>query len=179
MAPARTRQSIPSLFQGGTVGNIIPDTVVLRGTIRSFKQEVRDKLIAGLRRTALAAAAMSGAPEPIVDITPGDVAIVNDSKLVDKTVADLKRAFGDGRVIEMAPVPASDDFSEFVIDGNVPGMMFYVGVTSKDVIAASLKPGGNPVPANHSPFFAPVPEPAIKTATEAMAVVLLTVLAHQ
>ena len=55
-------------IQGGTVGNIIPDTVVLRGTIRSYKPEVREKLLAGIRRTANAAAAMGGAPEPVVEL---------------------------------------------------------------------------------------------------------------
>ncbi|WP_456750619.1 amidohydrolase [Bradyrhizobium sp. USDA 4461] len=177
--PAEFGVATIGAIQGGTVGNVIPDTVVLRGTIRSFKQGVREKLIAGVRRMASAAAAMSGAPEPIVEVTPGGVAIVNDAKLVDQTVAGFRRAFGDDRVAEMAAVPASDDFSEFMINGDVPGMMFYVGVTSKEVIAASLKPGGKPVPANHSPFFAPVPEPAIKTGVEATTIALLSVLASK
>jgi hippurate hydrolase len=47
---------------GGTVANIIPDTVQVRGTIRSYSQDVRAKLLDGVRRVANASAAMAGAP---------------------------------------------------------------------------------------------------------------------
>ena len=50
-------------IQGGTAMNIIPDEVVLTGTIRSFKPEVRARMHAGIERTAKAVAAMSNAPE--------------------------------------------------------------------------------------------------------------------
>ena len=39
-------------IQGGAAVNIIPDDVILTGTIRSFKPEVRAKMIAGIERTA-------------------------------------------------------------------------------------------------------------------------------
>src|ERR1700721_1958727 len=51
-------------IHAGTAHNIIPDQVVLRGTIRTFKPEVRAKMLAGIERTAKAAAAMPGGPEP-------------------------------------------------------------------------------------------------------------------
>eukprot|EP01032_Pedospumella_encystans_P029777 gene29776-33616_t len=53
-------------IQAGTAGNIIPDSALLRGTIRSYKPQVRKQLIDGVRRTALASAAMAGAPEPAI-----------------------------------------------------------------------------------------------------------------
>ncbi|CAM3817000.1 amidohydrolase [Polaromonas hydrogenivorans] len=58
-------------IQGGTVGNIIPETVDLRGTIRSLDKGVRTKMHDGIRRTAKASAQMAGAPEPEVKIIPG------------------------------------------------------------------------------------------------------------
>src|SRR6266540_5576575 len=64
-------------MQAGTVGNIIPDSAVLRGTIRSYKPEVRAKLLDGVRRTAKAAAMMAGAPEPEVTLEEGALAVVN------------------------------------------------------------------------------------------------------
>jgi hypothetical protein len=51
-------------IHGGTAENIIPDDVLLRGTIRTFKPEVRARMLAGIERTARAAAAMSDAPAP-------------------------------------------------------------------------------------------------------------------
>ena len=163
-------------IQGGTVGNIIPDTVVLRGTIRSYKPEVREKLLAGVRRTANASAMMGGAPEPLVELVPGGAAVVNDEAVVGRTVAALKRSFGDPKVVQVPPISASEDFSEF-LNAGVPGMMFFVGVLSPDDVMASMKPGGKPLAFNHSPFFAPVPEPSIKTSVEAMTVAVLTTMA--
>ena len=55
-------------------------------------------------------------------------------------------------------------------------MFFFVGVSDPKVVAASMQPGGKPLPFNHSPFFAPVPEPSIKTGAEAMSLAVLTVL---
>ncbi len=165
-------------IQGGTVGNIIPDTVVLRGTIRSYKPEVREKLLAGIRRTANAAAAMGGAPEPVVELVAGGAAIVNDEAVVNRTASALKAAFGDGKVMQVPPITASEDFSEF-LNAGVPGMMFFVGTVSPDDWTAARKPGGKPIAFNHSPFFAPVPEPSIKTSVEAMSVAVLTTMARK
>ena len=163
-------------IQGGTAGNIIPDSVLLRGTIRSYKPEVREKLLAGVRRTAAAAAMMGGASEPSVALVPGGMAIMNDSALVGRTVSALKGVLGDAQVVAAPPITASEDFSEFVNAG-IPSMFFFVGVSSPEEVADSRKPGGKPLPFNHSPFFAPVPEPSIKTGVKAMSVAVLTAMA--
>jgi amidohydrolase len=163
-------------IQGGTVGNIIPDQVVLRGTIRSYTPQVREKLLAGVRRTAQAAAMMSGAPEPLVELAPGGSAIVNNEAVVGRTAAAIKAVLGGAQVVQVPPITASEDFSEF-LNAGVPGMMFFVGVSAPDEVAAAMKPGGKPLAFNHSPFFAPVPEPSIKTGVQAMSVAVLTALA--
>jgi hippurate hydrolase len=160
--------------QGGTVGNIIPDDVVVRGTIRSYKPEVREQLLAGVRRTAKAVAEMSGAPAPEVRLEQGGQAINNDAQLVTRTEAILRSAYGKN-VMRMPPATASEDFSEFVNAG-VPSMFFFIGVYDMQRYLNSRKPGGAPLPANHSPFFAPVPEPSIKTGVGAMSLAVLDVL---
>ena len=76
------------------------------------------------------------------------------------------------------PITASEDFSEF-LNAGVPGMMFFVGTVSPKDWEAAGKPGGKPVPFNHSPFFAPVPEPSIKTSVEAMSVAVITAMTPQ
>lgn len=161
--------------QAGTVGNIIPDSAVLRGTIRSYKPEVRAKLLDGVRRTANAAAAMAGAPAPEVSLTEGGAAVVNSAEVVARTEAVLKAGLGAAHVVRVPPITASEDFSDFLNQG-VPGMFFFVGVSDPKVVAAAMQPGGKPLPFNHSPFFAPVPEPAIKTGAEAMTLAVLSVL---
>lgn len=160
--------------QGGTSGNIIPDSVLLRGTLRSYDSAVRTKLRDGLRRTALATATMAGAPEPKLQLTPGGDATVNDAALVERTEATLKAAFG-AQVKRMPPITPSEDFAEFGSAG-VPSMFFLVGVLDPKDVEAARAPGGKPLPGNHSPFFAPVPEPSIKTAVKAMSLAVLSAL---
>ncbi len=162
-------------IQGGTAGNIIPDSVVLRGTVRSYKPEVREKLLAGVRRTAKAAAAMAGAPEPVVEFGDGGAAVINDEAVVQRTVAALKSKLDAARVVQVPPITASEDFSEYVNAG-VPSMFFFVGVSDPKEVAESLKPGGKPLPFNHSPFFAPVPEPSIKMGVQAMTTAVLSAM---
>jgi hippurate hydrolase len=161
--------------QAGTVGNIIPDTAVLRGTIRSYKPEVRAKLLDGVRRTAKAAAMMAGAPEPEVSLAEGGLAVVNSESVVATTETVLKAALGAQNVTRVPPITASEDFSAFVNEG-VPSMFFFIGVYDPKQVAESTKPGGKPLPFNHSPFFAPVPEPSIKTGVRAMSLAVLNVL---
>jgi hippurate hydrolase len=162
--------------QAGTVGNIIPDSATLRGTIRSYKPEVRDKLLAGVRRTAQAAALMAGAPEPEVQLREGGLAVINSEALVQRTEAVLKAAFGAQNVERTPPITASEDFSAFVNEG-VPGMFFFIGTNDPKDVAEARKPGGKPLPYNHSPYFAPVPEPSISFGVEAMSLAVLNVLA--
>ncbi|WKA30781.1 amidohydrolase [Bradyrhizobium roseum] len=158
-------------IHGGTVGNIIPDSVQLSGTIRSYKPEVRAKLHAGIERTAKAAAAMSGAPAPDIKMPEGTKPVMNDPDVVAATAEVLKAAFGDKFRVS-PPGTASEDFSEFAGAG-VPSMMFNIGVYDQERIDAARN-GGPPIPANHSPLFAPVPKPTIETGITAMTLAVLS-----
>ncbi|MDI3380044.1 amidohydrolase [Xenophilus aerolatus] len=164
-------------FQAGTAGNIIPDAAKLSGTIRSYKPEVRTKLLDGIRRTALASAAMAGAPEPDVRLgaDTSTAAVNNNEAVVQRTVASLKAQFGDPKVVQVQPITASEDFSVFT-DAGIPSMFFFVGVTDPKDVAESMKKGGKPLPFNHSPYFAPVPEPSIKIGVQAMTTAVLTAM---
>lgn len=159
-------------FQAGTVGNIIPDSALLQGTIRSFKPEVRRKLVEGARRVALASAQMAGAPEPVIQIDEGASAVINDSALTQRTVAALKAQFGADKIREVSPTPASEDFSDFG-DAGIPSMFFFIGTSDPQAVAEAQK-GGKPIPVNHSPYFSPMPEPSIKVAVQAMVTAVLS-----
>lgn len=163
--------------QGGTVGNIIPDNVVVRGTIRSYSPAVRAKLLEGVRRVANASSMMAGAPAPDVNLIEGGAAVVNNEALVLRTEATLKNAFGAANVNRMAAMTASEDFSQYVNQG-IPSMFFFTGVYDPKTIAAAAAPGGKPLAYNHSPFYSPVPEPSIKTAAQAMSLAVLNVMAR-
>ena len=113
-------------INSGTAGNIIPDDATVLGTIRTFKPEVRAKLLAGIERTAKAVAAMSDAPAPDIRIAEGTKAVINDPAVVATAEKALKAAFGEK--LRLTPAnTTSEDFSEFAGAG-VPSMMFNIGV---------------------------------------------------
>jgi amidohydrolase len=159
-------------IHGGTAENIIPDDVRLFGTIRTFKPEVRAKMLAGIERTAKAVAAMSDAPAPDINITEGAKAVMNDPGLVATAEKVLKAAFGD-KFRTSPPGTPSEDFSEFVNAG-VPSMFFNIGVYEPERAAAARNGTGPQLPSNHSPLFAPVPKPTIETGVTAMTLAVLS-----
>jgi hippurate hydrolase len=159
-------------IHGGTAENIIPDEVLVAGTIRTFKPEVRAKMLTGIERTAKAVAAMSDAPAPDIRITEGAKAVMNDPGVVATAEKVLKAAFGD-KLRPSPPVTASEDFFEF-INAGVPSMFFHIGVYEPERVAAARDGSGPQLPANHSPLFAPVPKPTIETGVEAMTLAVLS-----
>jgi hippurate hydrolase len=159
-------------IHAGTAPNIIPDDANLLGTIRTFKPEVRAKMLAGIERTAKAVAAMSDAPPPEIMITEGAKPVINDPAVVATAEKVLKVAFGDKFRLS-PPATASEDFSEYAGAG-VPSMFFNIGVYEMERFVAAQNKSGPPLPANHSPEFAPVPKPTIETGVAAMTLAVLS-----
>jgi amidohydrolase len=164
-------------IHGGTAGNIIPDEVTVRGTIRDYDAEVRAKLVTGLKRVALAEATMAGAPEPDIQWIDGANSVVNDAELTDRTGAVFRQAFGRAAEIRPDHIAASEDYSEFVLAGTPRSLFFEIGIYDPSQVEAA-RAGGRPLPFNHSPYYAPVPEPSIRTGVEAMTLAVLNVLAR-
>lgn len=176
-----SREKDPSAFgvvtvgsiQAGSAGNIIPDKARVRGTVRTQDNAVREKVLDGVQRTIKAVVDMAGAPPADVKITAGGKMVVNDQSLTDRTAPVFKAAFGKNAVVQDKPGSASEDYSEFVIAG-VPSLYFGIGGYDPAQIAKA-KAEGRQVPTNHSPFFAPTPEPTIRTGVEAMTLAILNV----
>lgn len=162
-------------FQAGTVGNIIPDQAVLRGTIRSYLPEVREGLLAGLRRTAQHVAAGAGAPEPEITMMPGVGAVMNDEGVIRRVEAAIKASLGADKVLVAKPLTPSEDFSVYALQG-VPSLLMHFGVYPPERVEAASKPGATPMPSNHSPQFAPVAEPSIKTGIKITSASVLALL---
>jgi amidohydrolase len=159
-------------IHAGTAENIIPDDALVLGTIRTFKPEVRAKMLAGIERTAKAAAAMSDAPAPEIRIAAGAKAVMNDPAVVATAEKVLKAAFGD-KFRTSPPGTPSEDYSEF-INAGVPSMFFNIGVYEPERWAAANNGSGPELPSNHSPLFAPVPKPTIETGVTAMTLAVLS-----
>lgn len=98
-------------LQAGRTENVIPDQALLRLNVRSFKEEVRSRVLAAIRRIVEAEAAASGAPKPPAVSVIGEHPLTrNDSEAAHKLADAFERRFGKERVREIEPVSASEDF---------------------------------------------------------------------
>lgn len=145
-------------FQGGVRNNIIPDSVVMLGTIRTFDMDMRKEIFMRVARTAEQIAASAGG-RAVVVIDSGYLVTRNDSALTYRATPTLQWAAGAAGVATAGLWTASEDFSFF--QAKVPGVYFNLGVTPKDQ-------DWRTVPTNHSPLFF-VDEGALPTGVRAMA----------
>jgi amidohydrolase len=130
-------------FQGGVRNNIIPDSVVMLGTIRTFDAAMRKDVHARVKRTAEQIAGAMGATA-VVDIQERTPVTSNDPALTERMVGTLRRALGERNVSLGRPVTGAEDFGYFA--EQVPGLFLFLGV----------RPKGSPESAfvsNHSPKF--------------------------
>ena len=168
-------------IHGGTRANIISDEVKLQLTIRSYKEEVRQKILASIDRIAKGTALAAGlSPElaPIVKVadTEGTTATYNDPALTERLKNVFTKLVGNEKVFPVPPIMASEDFGRFGLEGQqIPTVMFWLGASDPAVLAESRR-SGKPAPSLHSAFFAPVPEPTIRTGVKAMTAAVLDLL---
>jgi amidohydrolase len=127
---------------GGVRGNIIPDTVTLLGTIRTFDEDMRKRLHERVRRVAEGIAQSAGATAE-VQITAGNGVTYNDPTLVERMRPTVDRVAGKA-VSPGRQTTTSEDFSSF--QQRIPGVFLFLGVTPEGEDLASA-------PANHSPRF--------------------------
>jgi hippurate hydrolase len=160
------------VLQAGTKENVIPDEAIIKLNVRTFDAGVRKRVLAAIERIANAEAAASGAPQP-PEITTIDQYPLNvNNQDAAKRVADAFRGhFGAERVRETGPAPASEDFGSFGSEWHVPSVFWFVGGTDPKTYAQAKKANKiNELPVNHSPKFAPVLHPTLRTGIEALVV---------
>jgi amidohydrolase len=130
-------------IQGGVRGNIIPDSVVMTGTIRTYDADMQTEIHERIRSTAQHIAASAGA-EAQVDISLGVPVTWNDPDLTEEMLPTLRRVAGAENVIEGLPTTGAEDFSLFA--QQAPGLFLFLGGRPADVPPEAAPP-------NHSPYF--------------------------
>ncbi|MGH7802980.1 MAG: amidohydrolase [Candidatus Binatia bacterium] len=130
-------------IQGGNRWNIIPETVTLEGTLRTFDEDVRKDAKERVRRTAERIAESAGATATVTFPGVQNFVTANDAALAERMRPSLERASGK-KLVTPPLVPVSEDFSEF--QRKIPGLFFFLGVTPEGQDPAKA-------PRNHSPRF--------------------------
>jgi amidohydrolase len=128
---------------GGVRNNVIPDSVEMEGTIRSFDEAMRQQIHMRIERTARLIAQSAGASIEF-ELTYGAPATVNDPALTEKMTPTLQRVGGEGGLVSVQPQTVAEDFAFFAIE--TAGLYVFLG---------SGEPGQDPqtLPSNHSPLF--------------------------
>jgi hippurate hydrolase len=160
-------------IHGGTQGNIIPDEVRLQLSVRTYTPEVRRRTLDAIRRIARGEAEAAGAARPPAVEVPGSggAPVYNDPALTARLAAALKRGLGEDHVIEMPAKMTSEDFAQYGLAG-VPSALLHFGAVDPAKLARA-RDTGVPVPAPHSPEWAPAYEAAVKAAIRAETTELL------
>ena len=133
------------LINGGTRWNIIPEEVLMMGTIRAFTEQDKQMMVDRLKQIISNTAEANGATADIqVPYTTDYPAVINDTALTEKMSTFLKKALGDNNVIPAYPETAAEDFAFF--QQKVPGLFLFFGI---------MKKGEDPknVAARHTPEF--------------------------
>ncbi|HKI86137.1 MAG TPA: amidohydrolase [Thermoanaerobaculia bacterium] len=167
-------------IHGGTKRNVIPDQVVLQLTVRTYKPEVREKVLAALRRIPKGLAEAAGIPKdrmPMVTVSKterGD-ALYNDPALAARMAKVWEKAFGKENVLRIPPEMVSEDVGHFGLDRTIPVLQFRIGAVAPALMKEHMETG-KPLPPLHSALFAPLPGPTIRTGVKAMTVAVLDLM---
>lgn len=167
-------------IHGGTKHNIIPDEVNLQLTVRTYKEDVRKRVLASIARITNGVAAAAGVPAeryPEIKVNEHEVttATYNDPALTERLAKAVTAVLGQERVAKGDAIMASEDFGNFGLDRKIPTTMFWLGASDPEKLKAS-KASGTSMPSLHSPLYAPVPEPTLRAGVTAMTMAVLELL---
>lgn len=131
-----------TIFKAGVRENIIPEQVIIGGTIRTLDTGMQKDVWMRIERTAKKIAEASGATAE-VSISTKTLVTYNNPKLTQQMIPALQKAT-DNNAIVMDAVTGAEDFSYFA--AKVPSLFFYIG---------GMPPGKDPkqTPAHHTPDF--------------------------
>lgn len=163
-------------IEGGTKRNIIPDAVNLFLTVRTFKPDVRQRVLESIQRIPRHLALAAGLPEdraPVFDHLTGEsvAATYNEPALTQRFAAAAARELGQDNVVNIDPAMVSEDFGLFSLNGKIPTALLALGAADAQLLTAGTQPG------LHSSKFAPSsPELVLRTGVRALTVGVLEVL---
>ena len=149
-------------INGGSRENIVPDSVEMLGTLRTFNEEMRTGAKERITRIAQSTATANGAKAE-VSFGPSSYGVTsNDETLTEAMLPALKEA-ANGKIMQVPKAAGAEDFSEY--QQKAPGVFFILGV----------KPEDRPVGPPHSPTF-DLDESSFPVGMRSLAMVALTYL---
>jgi len=169
--PATSAVVTVGTFHAGTKSNIIPSGAELGLNIRSETEEVRDRILGAIARIAGGVAQAAGmTTPPTIVMKERAPATINDDASAERVRSAFRAAFGDASVIDFGAVTGSEDVSLLATASGAPLVFWFTGGVDPVAFATAFAAGTveADIPANHSPFFAPVLDPTIDRGVAAL-----------
>ena len=166
-------------LNAGTKSNIIPDRATLLLNIRTYDNQVRTRVLAAIERIVGGECAAAGSPrEPDFEYYDQFPLTSNDAAVTEQVRTAFSAHFGPDAVHRAEPQTASEDFSRLPDAFGVPYTFWLLGGADHDAyrVAAAKGTVSQDIPANHSPFFAPVIDPTLSMGVQAQVVAALSYL---
>lgn len=163
----------------GTKSNIIADRATLLLNIRTYDDEIRSRVLASIERIVRGECAASGSPrEPEFDYYDQFPLTSNDAQVTKKVTDAFESHFGSEAVRHASRQTASEDFSRIPDAFGVPYTYWLLGGCDPQKYQSAAAGGRveQDIPANHSPFFAPVIDPTLSMGVQAHVVAALAYL---
>ena len=110
-------------IHGGRAANIIADEVVLQGTMRYLREEVRDALLAAVRASFEMLEHHGARVE--IQVGTGYLPVVNEPVVTSIVAGALRGLAGEHAVLPMHPMMAAEDFA--FLARSAPGCFFWLG----------------------------------------------------
>jgi amidohydrolase len=111
-------------FHAGNARNVIPQTAILRGTVRTLMPGVRTVVEKRVREVVAGVAQMTGTRIEL-DYVPGYPVTVNHAAQTEFATQVAKEIAGDANVHETAPMMGAEDFSYMLEER--PGAFIFCG----------------------------------------------------
>jgi amidohydrolase len=163
-------------IHAGFAENIIPDEAVLQVNIRSSSVEWRENILSSMRRIIQAECLAGRCPkDPLIESTSTFALTINDASVTTAINDSFSAYFGNDHNPNTEFIPGSEDFGALGAAINKPYCFWFFGGHDRSKYEESIRNKDAPqLPINHSPLFAPVIQPTLKTAVDAMVIGALT-----
>jgi len=175
VGPADSAVVTVGSLHAGTTSNTIPDQAELLLSVRTFDDTVRAKTMAAIERIVRAEAAASAAPaDPEIITTAAFPPVVNDPQACARLTEAFNEGVGPGLVLDPGPAHASEDVGLLATAAGAPCGYWLLGGADPAHFAnvtslADARAVVDGLPSNHSPLYAPVIEPTLRTGVTALA----------
>ena len=144
---------------GGVRSNIIPDEVIIEGTVRTYDPKMRDKIIKEMTTLAESTARMNGGSAEVIIPNGNNYPVtINDEALTARVIPVLEKVVASKEyLVRTDRSTGAEDFSYYA--QQVPGFFFFLGVTEQGK-------DWTKVAGNHSPYFV-VSDPSLELGVKA------------